>query len=139
MTDAMLRDVAAELAVWLQPRLDARTENYVAGALARNQHPAGGTGSPDSLPYVLISSVNVGGEWPHTQEDDLRITAWHRNRDDAVDLARLTHAIIRNTAGCPLEQITEITGVVYTHDQPSGTDVAGFTIVAALTPGTFTP
>lgn len=138
ISDAMNRDTAAEIVNWLRPILQARSEPYTTGVQLGNQQPEPNTLDPAGLPLLVIQASSAGGEWPHTQQDDVRFTAWHRDRDQALDLARLTHAIVRNTEGGPLEQIDEITAPTATRDLSSGTDLAGFTIVTALTPGTFT-
>lgn len=128
-------DAQAAGASVLRTVLAGRSEPFTAGVTVGTLVP--GTRAPETphLPYVMVRKDT---DTPHSSMANarvtLRITVWHRNPDDAHDLAMLCQALLTVHSGPVLRNVRPATGPLAAVDPDSDVDLASCTVIANVRP-----
>lgn len=128
-------DVQAAAATVLRAALAARDEPYTDGASVGTRVPGDRSPETPELPYVL---VRKDSDLPHNSMANsrctLRVTVWHEDADQAHDLAMLCQALLLVHSGPVIRGSRPGTGPLAATDEPSGVDLATFTVLANVKP-----
>jgi hypothetical protein len=137
-------DAAAAGATALRDALTGRSEPYAADATVGTRVPDLRSPEDPRLPFILIAEDDAD---PHPARINaavlLRITVWHRDRDQAHDLAQLAAGLLNIHSG-PVIRSTRSgsgygTGPHHAIDSDSEVDLSTFTLTANIRPIQLTP
>ena len=128
-------DAQAAGAGVLRTALAGRSEPYAAEASVGTKVPADRSPELDRLPYVM---VRKDGDFPHSSMANtratLRVTVWHKDADQAHDLAMLCQGLLIVHSGPVLRGVRPATGPLAAVDDVSGVDLSTFTVLANVKP-----
>lgn len=132
-------DSCSAAASALRDALALRSEDYADGATVATRVPTIRSPEDSQLPLVLVALDNAV---PHpsmaNSADLLRVTVWHRDRDQAHDLAQLCAGLLHVHSGPVIRSTRPGTGPVPGLDPDSEVDIATFTVTANIRPTTLT-
>lgn len=115
--------------------LAARAEPYAQAVTVTAQWPHNEAPAPnEALPLVVIHIDGQALAWPHTQRPNYRFQCYHRDTDQAIDLAGLLAGLLLEGPPGPLEQPILIVPPFTVRDANRG-EYASFTLAASITPG----
>lgn len=135
MTVPVFGDAASAGAAALSAALAGRLELFVQGVSVGTLVP--GDRSPESphLPYVMVAKDS---DVPHSSMANtrvtLRVTIWHKDRDQAHDLAQLCQGLLIVHCGPVIRGVRPGTGPLAAVDDTSGVDLSTFTVLANIRP-----
>lgn len=128
-------DVQAAGAEVLRTALAGRPEPHAAGVDVGTMVPGDRAPETPSLPYVL---VRKDADLPHPSMANsrctLRVTVWHRDPDQAHDLAMLCQGLLLVHSGPVIRGIRPATGPIPTRDLATAIDLSTFTVLANVRP-----
>jgi hypothetical protein len=128
-------DAQAAGATVLRTALAGRSEDYAAGVTVGTRVPGDRSPELPRLPYVM---VRKDADLPHSSMANarvtLRVTVWHTDADAAHDLAMLCQGLLIVHSGPVIRGVRPGTGPLPAVDDPSGTDLSTFTVLANVKP-----
>ncbi|QCX81049.1 hypothetical protein C9F11_37330 [Streptomyces sp. YIM 121038] len=128
-------DAQAAGAGVLRTALAGRAEAYAASATVGTRVPYDRAPELDHLPYVM---VRKDSDSPHPSMANarctLRITVWHRDADQAHDLAMLCQGLLIVHSGPVIRGVRPGTGPLAAVDDISGVDLSTITVLANIKP-----
>lgn len=112
----------------------AQTAPYAADARVGYRVPTHATLRGDGLPYVLVADDGPAAvTYPIVSTTTLRVTVWHKDADQAWDLANLCHGILLGASGDVLTHCAPSIGPRGGITDPDlGTDLATFQVRATV-------
>lgn len=128
-------DAQAAGATVLRDALAARAEDFAQDVTVGTKVPADRSPELDRLPYVM---VRKDGDAPHSSMANsrvtLRVTVWHKDDDQAHDLAMLCQGLLIVHSGPVIRGVRPATGPLPTVDDVSGTPLSTFTVLVNVKP-----
>lgn len=128
-------DAQAAAVMILHEALAGRLEPHAAGVVVGTHVPAERSPEVPHLPYVLVA---LDSNLPHPSMANarctLRGTVWHRDPDQAHDLAVLCHALWLVHSGPVIRSMRPGTGPLPATDPETGVDLNTFTVLANVRP-----
>lgn len=133
-------DAQSAGAAVLSAALSGRPEPCAAGAAVGTLVPGDRSPETPHLPYVLVRKDT---DLPHPSMGNsrvtLRVTVWHKDADQAHDLAMLCQALLLAHYGPVIRSVRPATGPIAAVDSVadragSGTDLSTFTVLANIRP-----
>jgi hypothetical protein len=132
-------DVQAAGAAVLREALVGRSEPYTVGVTLGTKVPTVRSPEDPLLPFVL---VRKDGDLPHPSMANarctLRCTVWHKDADQAHDLAMLCQGLWLVHSGPVIRGFRPGTGPLPATDDESGVDLSTFTAIANVKPQVLT-
>jgi hypothetical protein len=130
-------DAQAAAATALRAALSGRPEPYTAGVTVGTRVPAWRSTDTPGLPYVMAV---LDGSTPHSSMANarvtLRVTVWHEDADQALDLAQLCQGLLTVHSGPVIRGVRPATGPLPAVDPDSEVDLSTFTVLANIRPVT---
>jgi hypothetical protein len=127
-------DVQAAAVGVLRTALAGRGEGYAAGAQVGTLVPGDRSPEVPRLPYVLVATDS---NLPHPSMANarctLRVTVWHKDGDQAHDLAQLCQGLLLIHSGPVIRGCRPATGPMPARDE-SGVDLSTLTVLANVKP-----
>jgi hypothetical protein len=127
-------DAQAAAAGVLRTALVTRAEDYAAGAQVGTLVPGDRSPEVPRLPYVLVAKDT---DTPHPSMANarvtLRVTVWHKDGDQAHDLAQLCQGLLLVHSGPVIRGCRPATGPLPARDE-SGVDLSTLTVLANVKP-----
>lgn len=123
----------------LREALAGRGEGCAAGVTVGTLVPGDRSLETPHLPYVLVAKdsdlpdLSMGNA-----RATLRVTVWHKDADQAHDLAMLCQALLLSHYGPVIRSVRPGTGPVPAVDTPSGIDLSSLTVLANIRPQSLT-
>ncbi|MFE9935849.1 hypothetical protein [Streptomyces hirsutus] len=128
-------DAQAAGATVLRNALALRDEEFAAGASVGTKVPTDRSPELSRLPYVMVRKDT---DAPHSSMANarvtLRVTVWHKDVDQAHDLAMLCQGLLIVHSGPVIRGVRPATGPLPAVDDPSGVDLSTFTVLANVRP-----
>lgn len=119
----------------LRTALGGRGEPFTAGAAVGTRVPTDRSPELSRLPYVM---VRKDSDMPHSSMANsrvtLRVTVWHKDTDQAHDLAMLCQGLLLVHSGPVIRGVRPGTGPLPAVDDVSGVDLSTFTVLANIRP-----
>lgn len=132
-------DAAPAAVTVLVTGLAARPEACAAGVTVGTRVPDSRSPENPDLPLVLVAK---DGDLPHPSMGNtrvtLRVTVWHKDADQAHDLAQLCQALLVTHNGPIIRSVRPGTGPLPALDIPSGVDLSTITVLANVRPQNLT-
>ncbi|MFF9568500.1 hypothetical protein [Streptomyces sp. NPDC014685] len=128
-------DVQAAGAGVLRGALVGRPEPHAAGVMVGTQVPGDRSPETPSLPYVLVrKDVDLPHPSMANSRCTLRVTVWHKDADQAHDLAMLCQGLLLVHSGDVIRGVRPGTGPIPTRDPATAIDLSTFTVLANVRP-----
>jgi hypothetical protein len=128
-------DAQAAGATVLRTALTGRVEAFAQDVTVGTKVPADRSPELDRLPYVM---VRKDGDIPHSSMANarvtLRVTIWHKDDDQAHDLAMLCQGLLIVHSGTVIRGVRPGTGPIAAVDDVSGDALSTFTVIANVKP-----
>jgi hypothetical protein len=128
-------DAQAAGASVLRTALAARVEAFAQDVTVGTKVPADRSPELDRLPYVM---VRKDGDLPHPSMANarvtLRVTIWHKDDDQAHDLAMLCQGLLLVHSGTVIRGVRPGTGPIAAVDDVSDNPLSTFTVLANVKP-----
>lgn len=128
-------DAAPAGADALRATLAGRTELSVQGVTVGTRVPGARSPETPHLPYVMVAKDS---DQPHSSMANtkvtLRVTVWHKDADNAHDLAQLCQGLLIIHSGPVIRGVRPGTGPLRAVDDTSGVDLSTFTVLANIRP-----
>jgi hypothetical protein len=119
----------------LRAALAGRGEAFAASAAVGTKVPTDRSPELSRLPYVM---VRKDSDAPHSSMANsrvtLRVTVWHKDVDQAHDLAMLCQGLLIVHSGPVIRGVRPGIGPLPAVDDPSGVDLSTFTVLANIRP-----
>lgn len=125
---AVYPDAVAGTITALRALLAARSEPYAAGVTFGTKVPGDRSTETPSLPFALVALDASQPTYPITTRSAIRVTVWHANAGDAIDLAQLCHGLLLSHTDATLAAVYPVSGPVPGVDDVSQVDLATFTV-----------
>lgn len=128
-------DAQAAAAGALRATLASRPEPYADGVTVGTRVPDARSPETPHLPYVM---VRTDADLPHSSMANsrctLRVTVWHKDADQAHDLAMLCQGLLLMHSGPVIRGVRAGTGPLAATDPDSGVDLSTLTVLANVKP-----
>lgn len=128
-------DAQAAGATALRDALASRVEAYAQDVTVGTKVPVDRSPELDRLPYVM---VRKDSDSPHSSMANarvtLRVTIWHKDDDQAHDLAMLCQGLLIVHSGPVIRGVRPGTGPIAAVDDVSGYPLSTFTVLANVKP-----
>lgn len=128
-------DAQAAGATVLRDALSGRAEAFVQDVTVGTKVPTDRSPELAQLPYVM---VRKDGDLPHPSMANarvtLRVTVWHKDDDQAHDLAMLCQGLLLVHSGPVIRGVRPGTGPLPAVDDVSGNSLSTFTVLANVKP-----
>ncbi|MBP5922181.1 MULTISPECIES: hypothetical protein [Streptomyces] len=128
-------DAQAAGATVLRDALASRVEEFAQDVTVGTKVPADRSPELDRLPYVM---VRKDSDSPHSSMANsrvtLRVTVWHKDDDQAHDLAMLCQGLLIVHSGPVIRGVRPGTGPIAAVDDVSDNPLSTFTVLANVKP-----
>jgi hypothetical protein len=131
----VFEDAQSAAASVLRAALAPRAEEFAADVAVGTKVPLDRSPELSRLPYVMVRKDT---DLPHSSMANsrvtLRVTVWHKDVDQAHDLAMLCQGLLIVHSGPVIRGVRPGTGPLPAVDDPSGVDLSTFTVLANIRP-----